>query len=45
MFISLSYFLFLKLFMFIREGYIRTSSEEYDLNNQNLFIHLTNNAV
>lgn len=31
---------------FFKEGYIRTSSESYDLNNiQDLYIHLTNNAI
>ena len=30
---------------FTREGYIRTSSEGYDLNDENLYVHLTNNAV
>jgi len=32
----------------IREGYIRTSSEKFDLSSQekdNFYIHLTNNAV
>ena len=28
-----------------REGYIRTSSENYELENDDHFIHLTNNAI
>ena len=34
-----------ELILLIREGYIRTSSEGYDLNDENLYVHLTNNAV
>jgi hypothetical protein len=30
---------------FFREGYIRTSSEEFSLDNNARHIHLTNNAV
>lgn len=28
-----------------KNGYIRTSSDEYDLNNENNYIHLTNNCL
>jgi hypothetical protein len=28
-----------------KEGYLRTSSHSYDLNNENLYVHLTNNCL
>jgi len=30
---------------FCQKGYIRTSSEAYDLESTDLYVHLTNNAV
>ena len=30
---------------FFKEGYIRTSSMKYDLNNSSQYAHLTNNAI
>lgn len=30
---------------FYREGYLRTSSSDYDLSDENKFIHLTNNCL
>jgi Tubulin-tyrosine ligase family len=32
-------------FYIFKEGYIRTSSTAFDLNDENPFVHLTNNAV
>jgi len=30
---------------FFNEGYLRTSSSEYDINAENLQVHLTNNCL
>ena len=30
---------------FYTNGYLRTSSDDYDLNNENNYIHLTNNCL
>lgn len=30
---------------FFEEGYLRTSSQEYDVTDENLFTHLTNNCL
>ena len=34
-----------KELFFYKEGYIRTSSDDYDMNNQNNYVHLTNNCL
>lgn len=30
---------------FFNEGYLRTSSNEYNINDENLYVHLTNNCL
>ena len=32
-------------FLYTNKGYVRLSSEEYDLDNQNNYVHLTNNCL
>jgi len=32
-------------FYFYRKGYLRTSSDEYSLSNENNYVHLTNNCL
>ena len=45
LFLQVINFLIMVKTHFDREGYIRTSSEIYDLDDENLYVHLTNNAV